>query len=76
MSLHHGVPKSMLCMYNVCSIHTSLMFRVCIHLGVHNHHVLSGMCQEIFDIANWCEASKGMKIPNATNFAIVMVANK
>lgn len=41
------------------------MSQICIHLGVHNHHVLNGTCCVTLDVACQCVASEVMKILNA-----------
>ena len=49
---------------------------VCIHLGVHNHLVSSGVCCESLDMAYQCVAIEVAKTPTAKNSAIVMAAGK
>ena len=48
----------------------------CIHLGVHNHHVFTGVCRESLDVAFQCVANEVSKTPIAKNSAIVMDASK
>ena len=52
------------------------MSRACIHLGVHDHHVLNGRCRELLDMAYQCVANEVMKTPIAKNSAIVMPSSK
>ena len=50
--------------------------RVCIHLGVYEHHVSHGTCRELRDMAYQCDVPEVMKTPTVRNSAIVMAASK
>jgi hypothetical protein len=52
------------------------MFRTCIHLGVHDHHVANGTCRQSLDMAYECIGNEVLKTPRAKNSAIVMAASK
>ena len=57
-------------------LQSSNMSRVCIHLGVHNHHVSVQVCCESLDMAYQCVANEVAITPIAKNLAIVEVASQ
>jgi hypothetical protein len=52
------------------------MSRACIHLGMHNHTVSDGICQEIVDTISGLIAQEVSKTHTAKNFAIAMAVSK
>jgi hypothetical protein len=52
------------------------MTRACIHLGMHNHPVSDGICQETLDKISSLIAQEVSKTPTAKNSAIAMTASK
>lgn len=52
------------------------MSRAWIHLGVHNHPMFIGVCQEPLDMAFLCFANEVSKTSIIKNSTIVMVASK
>jgi hypothetical protein len=52
------------------------MTRACIHLGMHNHLVSDGVCQETIDTISSLVAQEVSKTPTAKNSTIAMVASK
>ena len=52
------------------------IFRACIHLGVHDHHVTNDTCRQSLDMAYECITNEVLKIPTAKDSAIVMAASK
>lgn len=58
-------------------IHKSLeMFNACIHVGLHNHPMSSGVCCELLDIVFQCVAKVVFRTPIVKNSTIVMAARK
>lgn len=54
-----------------------MMFKACIHLGVHDHLVSNATCCESQDMAYLCVTHEVMKTPTAEkNSAIVMTKSK
>jgi hypothetical protein len=62
------------CIYYVLS--KSDMTRACIHLGMHNHSVSDGICQETLNSISSLIRQEVFKTPIAKNFAIPMAASK
>jgi hypothetical protein len=52
------------------------MSRACIHLGMHNHPISDGICQETLDTIFGLIAQEESKTPTAKNSAITMAASK
>jgi hypothetical protein len=52
------------------------MSRACIHLGMHNHLVSAGICQDTLDTISGLIAQEVSKTPTAKNSAIAMAASK
>jgi hypothetical protein len=52
------------------------MTRTCIHLGMYNHLVSDGFCQETLDTISGLIAQEVSKTPTAKSLAIAMAANK
>jgi hypothetical protein len=52
------------------------MTRACIHLGMHNHPVFDGICQETLDTVSSLIVQEVSKISTAKNSAIAMAASK
>jgi hypothetical protein len=67
-----------LCHARIIYIHSTSvgMSRVCIHIGVHDHHVANGTCHESLDMTYQCVANEVLKTPTTKNSAIVMAASK
>jgi hypothetical protein len=67
---------------NFCSKHIYYvlgkgdMSRACIHLGMHNHLVSAGICQDTLDTISGLIAQEVSKTPTAKNSAIAMAASK
>jgi enoyl-[acyl-carrier-protein] reductase (NADH) len=76
MSFHTCVHY--LCHTRITYIHSTYvgMSRVCIHLGVHDHHVSNGTYRESLDMTYQCVANEVLKTPTAKNSAIVMAVSK
>ena len=75
----HAAPICLdVCYAKIIYVHSqsSSMSHVCIHLGVHNHPVSTGVCCESLDMAYQCVADEVAKTPTAKNSAIVMAASK
>ena len=75
----HGAPICLdVCYVELIYVHSQLlnMSRVCIHLGVHNHLMSSGVCRESLDMIYHYMTNEVARIPIAKNSTIVMVANK
>ena len=62
------------CIYYVLG--KSDMTRACIHLGMHNHPISNGICQETLDTISSLIAQEVSKTPIAKNSTIIMVASK
>ena len=67
-----------LCHAHILYVHSTSpeISRVCVYLGVHEHHVSNDVCRKSLDIAYQCVAIEVMKIPIAKNSAIVMATSK
>ena len=52
------------------------MSRVCIDLGVHDHHVANGTCRESLDMTYQCVANEILKTPTTKNSIIAMAASE
>jgi hypothetical protein len=52
------------------------MSRACIHLGMYNHPISDGICQETLDTISSLVAQEVSKIPTTKNSAIAMAASK
>jgi hypothetical protein len=52
------------------------MSRACIHLGMHNHPISDGICQETLDMISGLIAQEVSKTPTTRNSAIAMAASK
>ena len=52
------------------------MSRTCIHFGMHDHLVSNDICRELLDMAYQCVENEVLKIPTATNLAIVLGVSK
>jgi hypothetical protein len=50
--------------------------RACIHLGMYNHPVSNGICQETFDTISGLIAQEVSKTPTAKNSTIAITASK
>lgn len=64
------------CSHNIHPVSIPKDVMVCIHLGVHYHHVSNGTCHESLKMAYRCVANEVMTTYTAINFAIVMIASK
>jgi hypothetical protein len=90
--LGHLPPPNSTLVYKVCKVHPVCidfcpgriyyvlgkgdMSRACIHLGMHNHPVFDGICQETLNTTSGLIAQEVSKTPTTKNSAIAMAASK
>ena len=60
-----------MCQFSILYVHSTnpRMFKACIHLGVHDHHVSNDTCRESLDMAYRIIANEVMKTLIAKNYA-------